>query len=257
MKSNRDEGVEGSIYSGNKDRRDEDPDKDLARAYNEAWWDQGTSVQGNLRTSLVIEPENGRLPPLTEAAQKDAAIRAQRSARPPEGPEDRGIQERCIVGVNVGPPILPTVYNNNFQIVQTPGTVAILSEMVHDVRLIPTDNSAHLPSNIRLFRGDSRAHWEGDTLVVDTTNYNDTIHIRSSDRNLHVVERFTRVDEDKLLYQFRVEDPTAYTAPWAGEYTMRPTNGLIYEYGCQEGNRGMEYSLRAARKEEEEKEGGK
>ena len=231
----------------NKDRRDGSAEADVARAYNEFWWDRGTRVVPTLRTSLVVDPRNGRIPALTPEAQKQAALRAALLQRPAEGPEDRLIRERCIVGDNVGPPMLPTVYNNNFQIVQGPGYVAILSEMMHDARVIPVDGSAHLPSHIRLWLGDSRGHWEGNTLVVDTTNFNGEVHFRGGDRNLHVVERFTRAKPDMLLYQFTVEDPTAFTRPWSAEIPMLPAPGPVLEYACQEGNYGMTGILTGAR----------
>jgi len=235
------------LKENDRDRRDGPAEADVTRAYNEFWWDRGTRIVETRRTSLIVEPPDGRLPALTPEAQQAAALRAAALARPAVGPEDRGIQERCIVGTNVGPPMLPSAYNNNFHVMQNSQFVTIVSEMVHDARVIPVDGRPHVADNIRQWRGDSRGHWEGDTLVVDTTNFNDQIHIRNSDRNLHVVERFTRVSPDTLLYQFRIEDPTAFTKPWAGELPLGLTEGPIYEYACHEGNYGMEGLLRAAR----------
>jgi hypothetical protein len=200
---------------------------------------------------LIVDPSDGRIPAMTPEGQKAAAVRAAALQRPAVGPEDRGVQERCIVGTNVGPPMLPSAYNNNFHIMQNAGFVTILSEMVHDVRTIPLDGRPHVPQNIRQWRGDSRGHWEGNMLVVDTTNFNDQVHVRGSDQNLHVVERFTRVSPDVLLYEFRIEDPTAFTKPWAGEIPMTKTEGPIYEYACHEGNYGMEGLLRAARQQDQ------
>jgi hypothetical protein len=139
------------------------------------------------------------------------------------------------------------VYNNNYQIVQTKDYVAIYTEMVHDVRIIPVNGSPHLPSTVRQWFGDSRGHYEGDTLVVDTINFNDKKNFRGSDQNLHVVERFSRMDANTLLYQFTVDDPTAFARPWTGEYTLAAAPGPIYEYACHEGNYGMEGVLRGAR----------
>jgi len=234
-----------------RDRRGKPGADDVARAYNEAWWDRGTKVVPSLRTSLIVDPADGRIPPLTPAARAAAQKRAAALQAPPNGPEDRGIQERCIVGVNVGPPIIPTVYNNNFQIFQSGNTVVVFSEMIHDYRVIPTDGSKHLPSDIRLWMGDSRGHWEGNTLVVDTTNFNGKTHFRGADENLHVIERFTRVKPDQILYQFHIEDPTAFERPWGGEFTFNKAKGLIYEYACHEGNYGLSGLLSAARAEEQ------
>ena len=234
----------------NKDRRDGPADADVARAYNEAWWDRGTKVVSTLRTSLIVEPEDGRIPPLTPQARAAAQARAEIQQRPPRGPEDRGVQERCIVGNSVGPPSLPTAYNNNLQIFQSPGVVVIVNEMVHDFRVIRTDGSPHLPSRFRFWLGDPRGHWEGKTLVVDTTNYNGKVRFRGSDENLHVIERFTSVKPDEILYQFRVEDPTAFERPWAGEIPLHATPGPIYEYACHEGNYGLTGVLAGARADE-------
>jgi hypothetical protein len=151
-----------------------------------------------------------------------------------------------------GPPMISSSYNNNYRIVQTPGYVAIYIEMIHDVRLIPLDGRPHLPSNIRNWMGDSRGHWEGETLVVDTTNFTDKTSFHGSDRNLHVIERFTRTAPDTLLYQFTIDDPTAFAGKWTGEVPWSPAPGPIYEYACHEGNYvTMDAMLRNARAEEE------
>jgi hypothetical protein len=234
----------------NKDRRDGEVDADVARAYNEAWWDRGTKVVSTLRTSLIVEPEDGRIPPLTPQARAAAQERAKILQRPARGPEDRGMQERCIVGSSVGPPSLPTAYNNNLQIFQSPGYVVIQNEMVHDFRVVRTDGSPHLPPQFRFWLGDARGHWEGKTLVVDTTNFNGQVHFRGSDENLHVIERFTRSKPDEILYQFRIEDPTAFERPWAGEMPLHATKGPIYEYACHEGNYGLTGQLAGARADE-------
>jgi hypothetical protein len=209
----------------NKDRRDGSAEADVVRAYNEAWWDRGTKVVSTLRTSLIVEPEDGRIPPLTPQARAAAEARAAILQRPPRGPEDRGVQERCIVGANVGPPSLPTAYNNNLQIFQCPGYVAIFNEMVHDFRVIPTDGSPHLPSRFRFWLGDPKGHWEGKTLVVDTTNFNGQVRFRGSDENLRVIERFTRVKPDEILYQFRIEDPTAFEVLGRAKFPCTPHRG--------------------------------
>jgi len=146
--------------------------------------------------------------------------------------------------------MLPTAYNNNYQILQGPGYVAILVEMIHDMRIIPLDGRPHLPENIRQWMGDSRGRWDGDTLVVDTTNFTDKTNLRGSDQNLHVIERFTRTGEDTILYHFTIDDPTAFTRPWKGEIPLVKASGPIYEYACHEGNYSMEGILKGARAEE-------
>lgn len=231
----------------NKDRRDGPSKDDVSRAYNEAWWERGDHVVSTLRTSLITEPADGRIPPLTPQARAAADQRAATLARPPRGPEDRSVAERCIVGGAAGPPFIPGPYNNNMQIFQSAGTVVILTEMMHDFRVVRTDGSPHLPPQFRFWMGDSRGHWEGKTLVVDTTNYNGQVRFRGSDENLHVIERFTRVGPDEIRYQFRIEDPTAFERPWGGEMPLRAAKGPIYEYACHEGNYGMEGLLSGAR----------
>jgi hypothetical protein len=231
--------------------------------YDDAIWqaeNYGKDVV--LRTSLLTEPRTGKLPPLTPAAQKREAERA--AARKTGGPSDsaqsRTLAERCISWGNVGPPMIPPTYNANMQIMQTRDLVIIRHEMMHDVRLIHMDGSAHPPSTIRFLAGDSRGRWEGDTLVVDTTNFTDKTNFRgppattrqdiAASESLHVVERFTRVDADTIRYEFRVEDSNTWTAPWAGDMAIRRFEGPIYEYACHEGNYGLANILSAARAEE-------
>ena len=234
----------------NRDQREPGSERDVARAYNDAWWDSGTKVVRTLRTSIVIDPQDGKIPALTQSAQKAQSARLEAMRRPPAGPEDRGLAERCLMFPTSGPPMTPYVYNNNFRIVQAKDSVAINIELLHDVRVIPLDGRPHLPPGIRQWFGDSVGHWEGNTLVVDTTNFTSKTSFRGSDENLHVVERFTRVDPDTVVYQFTVDDPTAFTRPWTGELTMVRAPGPIYEYACHEGNYGMVNLLRGARAEE-------
>jgi len=238
------------LEESNKDRRDGSAEADVGRAYNDSWWDRGTKVVPTRRTSIVVDPPDGRVPPLTADAQKAAAARAAALRRPAAGPEDRGLPERCILWPTAGPPMLSSAYNNNYQILQTPGYVVIFIEMIHDVRIIPLDGRPHLASNIRQWLGDPRGHWEGNTLVVDSTNFTDKNPFRGSDRNLHLTERFTRIDPDTILYRFTVEDPTAFTRAWTGEAPLTRTPGPIYEYACHEGNYGMANILSGARAEE-------
>jgi hypothetical protein len=245
--------------------------------YNSGWLDPGstfTVVKGEIRSSIVVDPPDGRVPPLTDGAkQRQAAARtratsdAAESADPGldptpgayDDPERRPLGERCLLGFGStsGPPALPDYfYNNLHQIVQTPDSVMILTEMVHDVRTVRM-NAEHLPKNIRLWLGDSVGYWEGDTLVVDTTNFTDKTRFRGSTAALHMVERFTRVDDKTLLYRFTVEDPNTWTRPWMGEYSWPATDNHIYEYACHEGNYAMTDILKGARLREKEQESAK
>jgi hypothetical protein len=187
---------------------------------------------------------------LPEAVQRNAARAAAIKGHEFDGPENRTLGEQCIMWPNEGPPIQPAGYNSNLQIVQGPGYVAILQEMIHDVRIIPTDGSPHLASNIRQWFGDSRGHWEGETLVVDTTNFTARTAFRGSSENLHVVERFTRQADNSILYQFTVEDPSTWAKSWSGEMPMTKIDGPLFEYACHEGNYGMRNNLSGARAEE-------
>lgn len=238
------------LREGNRDRRSSDPNADLKGAYNEFWFDRGTRVVPSRRTSIVVDPPDGRVPPLTPAAQRAAAAREKIATRPPEGPEDLPPIVRCLVWPTSGPPMLPTAYNNNYQILQGPGYVAILTEMIHDIRIIPLDGRPHIPANIRQWLGDSRGRWEGNTLIVDTTNFSDKTNVSGSDENLHVIERFTRTAESTIMYEFTVDDPTAFTRVWKGEVPLTKASGPIYEYACHEGNYAMEGILRGARAQE-------
>jgi hypothetical protein len=242
------------IQRTNADRRDGGADADVGRAYNQFWYDRGTKVIPALRTSLITDPPDGKIPALTPAAQ--ARVTAQADARrlhPADGPESRSLTERCIIWPTVGPPMLPGPYNNNYQIVQGPGYVMIVIEMIHDVRIIPTDGRPHLPSNIRQWAGDSRGHWEGNTLVVDTTNFSNKTSFRGSDENLHLVERFTRAGPDTILYEFTVDDPSAFTKLWSAQIPMAKMEGPLVEYACHEGNYAMAGILGGARAEEKAK----
>jgi hypothetical protein len=230
------------------DNRESNPEADVNHAYNQFWWDRGTKVVPGLRTSLIVDPPDGRVPSLTpEAQQRMAAQGAYTREHSTDGPENRSLQERCLNWPTAGPPMLPSFYNNEYQIVQTPSTVAIVIEMIHDVRIIPIDGSPHLPNSIRLWMGDSRGHWDGNTLVVDTTNFTDKSRFRGADENLHLTERFTRVNPNTVLYEFTVDDPTAFTKPWTAQIPMTKTKGPVFEYACHEGNYAMVDILAGAR----------
>jgi hypothetical protein len=243
------------LEESNKDRRDGSPEADVGRAYNDSWWDRGTKVVSTRRTSIIVNPPDGKIPALTPEAQKAVSARAAILQRPAGGPEDRGLPERCILWPTAGPPMLSSAYNNNYQILQTPGYVEIFIEMIHDVRIIPLDGRPHLAGNIRQWMGDPRGHWEGNTLVVDSTNFTAKNPFRGSDQNLHLIERFTRIDPDTILYRFTVDDPTAFTRSWTGEVPMTKAPGPIYEYACHEGNYSMTNILSGARAEEAAKKG--
>jgi hypothetical protein len=209
-----------------------------------------TRVAWNRRTSLIVGP-TGTIPPLTGAAKdRLATMAAKEKGHELDGPENRPLGARCLVRENVGPPLLPTRYNSNLQITQGPGYVAIETEEIHDVRLIPLDGRPHLPKSLRQWMGDSVGHWEGDTLVVDTTNFTEMSPFKGA-QNLHVIERIRRADAETILYQFTVEDPGMWTKPWSGEVPIKKISGQLYEYACHEANYGLENTLRGARVAEE------
>jgi hypothetical protein len=211
-----------------------------------------TKLSWNRRTSLIIGPE-GTLPPmLPEARKRNTEIAAKNKGHEFDGPENRPLSARCIELGQESVPLLPGGYNNNLQIVQGQGYVAVMHEMNHSVRIIPTDGSPHPPASIRQWRGDPRGHWEGNTLVVDVTNFDPRNPFRGSGEKLHVVERFTPVDQDTILYRFTVEDPGTWDKPWTGELAMSRVEGPIYEFACHEGNYGLRNTLHGARVAEED-----
>jgi hypothetical protein len=218
--------------------------------YNQFWLVERTVE--DRRTSLLTDPADGRLPPLTEAARaRQEAAAAQRGrGRRLDNPEDRGLGERC---VNFGVPKMGAGYNSYYQIVQTPGHVVFMSEMAHDARIIPVDSRPHVNKNVRLWNGDPRGRWEGDTFVVESTNFSTKSEFRGSRENLHLVERFTRVGPDTLSYEITVTDSSVWTKPWTAMIPLKRTDDLIYEYACHEGNyRSMEGSLKGTRTLEQE-----
>ena len=238
------------LYRVDGDRRDGGDNDDVGRAYNEFWRDRG-KLTPDLRTSMIVDPPDGRVPALTPQAQKIvAARRAANRGHEFDGPENRSLAERCIQVRNAGPPMIPTNYNSNYEIVQSPGYVALLSEQIHDVRVIPTDRRPHLPANVRLISGDSVGHWEGETLVVETTNFTDRTAFQESGEHMKLIEHFTRTGAGTLMYEFTVDDPESFTKPWTARYPMAKTNDMIFEYACHEGNYGLEGSLAGARAEE-------
>jgi len=234
----------------NRDRRDGGPEVDVARAVNDAWFDRGTSlarVNGRLRTSLITNPANGRLPALTPSARaRTAAEAAENRLHPADGPENRSLQERCLA-FNAGPPILPGPYNNYLQISQFSDHVVLLTEMIHDARIVPIGDKAPTRLNVPRWLGDPRGHWEGNTLVVDSIHFSGINDVRGSDDQLHLTERFTRADRDTLLYEFTVDNPTAFVAPWSAVLPMTRSDDRILEYACHEANYALVDILRGAR----------
>jgi len=215
--------------------------------------DRGTRVVDTRRTSLIVDPPNGRIPPLTPEGQQRKDATAAARQRPARGPEDRSMGERCLLGFNGGPPMEPRAYNNHAQLFQTPGHVVILNEMVNDARVIPLDGRPHVDDRIRQWRGDSRGRWEGDTLVVETTNF--YLQTAFSERQgstpaLHLVERFTRRSADILVYEATMTDPATWASPWTFEVPMARSDEPVYEYACHEGNYGMDGIMAGARADE-------
>ena len=230
------------IDNNNKDRRDGGAAADVERAYNDFWWDFGTRVAK--QTSLVIDPPSGRVPPLTEAAKARAG---QRGGQRYDNVEERPLAERCILGFNSGPPMIPSAYNNNMQLVQTRDYVMIHNEMIHSARVIDLRRQSHLAKDVRLLTGDSIGHWEGDVLVVDTTNFLKEGGFRGATANMHLVERFSLDDQNTLRYKFTVDDPATWTAAWTASIPMTRTDDQMFEYACHEANFGLENVLKGGR----------
>jgi len=244
---------EAAVYEKNKaqevnrDRRDGGQEADIARAYNELWFDRGSKLARTRRTSMIIDPPDGRVPPMTpEARKKFQAIQEKFAVHPADGPEDRPLPDRCLMFSQSGPPMIPGNYNDLYQIVQTPEHISILAEMGNQVRVIPLDGRPHLPRNVQGWMGDSRGHWEGDTLVIETVNFRFNDRSRfgvqydgMTDKNLRITERFTRTGPDSILYRATIDDPTVYTKPWTLEVSLEKSEGPVYEYACHEGNYGL------------------
>jgi hypothetical protein len=221
--------------------------------YNEFWYERGSKIVGSKRTSLIVEPPDGRIPPLTPEAQRRLDADAARARDEQLGrvradsPQSRSLADRCILGFNAGPPMTPGAYNNHVLITQAPGYITLVAEMVHDARVIPIDGRPHLPSAIRQYTGDSRGHWQAGTLVIETTNFLRETSFRGSSANLRLTERLTRIDADTLMYEFTVYDPQTWTKPWSVAVPMKKIDEPIYEYACHEGNYAMRNILSGAR----------
>jgi hypothetical protein len=217
-------------------------------SYNEFWYERGSKLTGDKRTSLIVDPPSGMIP-LTDAARRRvAAMRQLSDSGLGDSYADRPLADRCLQGFNSGPPMTPGAYNNNVQIVQSPGLVVIVNEMVHNARIIPTDGRPH--TKLRQWSGDSRGHWEGDTLVVDTINFRRETSLQGSTAETHVVERFTRIDGGTLKYEFTVSDANSYTQPWSAMVPLVKIPGPLFEYACHEGNYALPNILAGARAQE-------
>ena len=256
-----------TIEGRNADRRDGGARRDVERAYNDFWWDWGDTLTEDNRTSLIVDPPNGRIPEMTPEAQARRQMERVEGLRPvrarvligspAHGPEDLGLSERCMLGFNSGPPMLPSAYNNNVQLFQTPDHVVIFSEMIHEARVVPLDGRPTLPVAVRQWMGDSRGWWDGDTLVVESQNYTaktgsfyTIVSTYGSGTTLRLVERFTRVNDDTLLYEFTVDDSETFVVPFTVAIPMQHTDAPLYEYACHEGNYGMTNLLTGARVQE-------
>lgn len=260
-------------------QRDIPAEFDVEGAYNTFWWDFGTEINEDRRTSLIVDPPNGRLPELTPKAREDMKrnllhtppVRVFGSLGEvtfrPKGPESLGLSERCLVGFNAGPPLIPSAYNNNIRIVQATDHIVLFTEMIHDARIITMDNSAHLPKGIEKWSGDSRGHWDGDTLVIETSNFTDKtpvfqlpINLKDPSmngvvgrgRDFHLTERLTRTSDSRLLYEYTINDPNTFTKPFTVAIPMKATESQMFEYACHEGNYAMASILRGARTLEKE-----
>jgi hypothetical protein len=249
--------LEKQAFLNNTDEaRQDDKARDVSTAYNDFWWDRATKTTTR-RTSLIVDPADGRIPALTAEAQGRAATEGSRAVgslgsggRGANDPEDRSLWERCIT--QGSPRLAAGAYNANIQIFQTPDHVVILHEQIHEARIIPISNRPHMPSSLLLWLGDSRGRWEGDTLVVETTNFGAKTNFRGSTDGLKMVERIRRLDANTLDYTVTFSDPSTWTKPWTVQMPMPKTNGEIYEYACHEGNIGLRGILAGARQEEKE-----
>lgn len=272
---------EETLRQLNVDNRADDSSVDIEAAYNNTWYDWGSELNADLRTSLIIDPPDGRLPALTAEARELMVVHNQRREPPvrdafsfsadptqfkPAGPEQLGLSERCLVGFNAGPPLMPSGYNNNLRIVQTPGYVVLVTEMIHNARIVPLDGRPFLPDGVELWSGDARGYWEGETLVVETRNFSartPTFQLPAnsvsdvgqtgavgSARHLHLIERFTRTGASTLRYEYVIDEPRSFARPFQVAITMRLSDEKMFEYACHEGNYAMLGMLRGARRTE-------
>ena len=214
-------------------------------SYNEFWYERGVELTRDKRTALIVDPPDGRIPYTAAAREKNLLTRANLTAGFADSYTDRSLADRCLLGFNSGPPMVPSAYNNNVMILQAPGLVVIYNEMVHNARIVPTDGGPH--GALRQWVGDSRGRWEGDVLVIETANFLRETAFRGSTADTRLVERLWRVDADTVLYEFTAEDPHSFTRPWTALFPLRRTDGPLFEYACHEGNYGLEGILAGAR----------
>lgn len=247
-----DEAEEFEIARQEQLDRDNFTDTSTTGDYNEFWYDRGNQILGSNRTSLITNPPNGRLPEMTEAAQNIAA-NAREAAELNLGVEVRPLSERCIMGFNSGPPMLPSAYNNNVQLVQTDDHVVIHNEMVHNARIVKMNTDEHL-DHPRKWEGDSIGYWEGDTLVIETRHFAGATSFLNSSENMELIERFWMLDSNSLGYEFTITDPSRWTQPWTAMFPMVRTDEPIYEYACHEGNYSMPGIMAGWRRQEVEAE---
>ena len=215
-------------------------------SYNEFWYERGVELTSDKRTSLIVDPPDGRIPFRAEYQAGSRIRRLNNRNGFADSYTDRSLADRCIMGFNAGPPMVSSAYNNNVQILQAPGHVVIFNEMIHNARIIPLDGRPH--GALRQWSGDSRGRWEGETLVVETRNFLRETSLGGSSRDTHVVERFRRIDPDTVVYEFTVEDPNNFTRPWTATMPLRRTEGPLFEYACHEGNYGLHGILAGARR---------
>ena len=255
-----------ALAAGFQNASDAPPREGSVGAYNAFWLDFGTTVGADRRSSLIVNPPDGQLPPLNEGVTRQIGsldedlpgsrpVRVRSAGIAADGPEDRGLSERCLVGFNSGPPMMPSAYNNNMQLFQNEDHVVILNEMVHDARIVPLGGLAHIPEGIRQWSGNSRGHWEGDTLVIETRNFTDktggydpnALVAIGSGSTVLLTERLTRVDAATLRYEYTVDDPTTFARSFTVALPMKRSGDDIFEYACHEGNYGMANLLSGAR----------
>src|SRR5262249_29484740 len=221
------------LRDGNRDSRGATAELDVGGAYNEFWFKRGTHIVDSRRTSLIIDPQAGKLPTLTPEAQKRKATLAEyRRQHPGDGPEDFSLNNRCILWPTAGPPMLPGGYNNNYEIIQAPGYVTILVEMIHDARIIPLDGGPHLPSSVRQWMGDSRGQWGANKLVEKPKNFPKKKTFRGASKNMRLIKRFTRTDANTFIYEFTVNDSSSFPNPWPFKIPMKKTAAPLLEYAC-------------------------
>jgi hypothetical protein len=246
---------EAAAYAQRRQQAFENQPADAIHYDDAIWQSEKTKKSAMLRTSLVVDPPDGRIPPLNAEGQKRVAQRP-RAANNYDRVQNRPLAERCIVWPHEGPPMQPVGYNSNLSFWQGPGYVVVTQEMIHNSRVIPIADRPHIGSAIQQYYGDARGHWEGETLVIETTNFTDKTAFRNSTSALKVTERITRTSPDTIVYRATMEDPHTWDRPWTIEYEMKRTNDEIYEYACHEGNYGMQNIMRAQRAAEKAAEKG-